>query len=782
MNMKLFIERVLWIFIFAAVTTKVVSYELFDGLPASETGLPEGETEEVFRPDQPAEHVMDLLRRIQSGQEESGQLIEDHGVSSTQISGANSETEHQNQDYGSSVEEGDIVVPVVSLSPPRQSLSDPNDQLGDVQSGEVIGASGEPEGGSQAVMHAHSVTDGAEGGLDEGDLEEDGPGGEGGQPVNLVVVPFSERQQVYFLEHYGNLLSGLDREQARVETFQEWSRERGEIFSDTLFQELARQNLAIVRLPDESEEGNLQYYVVCVTCDHYLGRAESFLRFYQCQGVGHRSCLSRDKRKQQEERTGYRLTNARFSNNNYSSGDVRISSYSKCPPLLSDKKEALSNTGFYYIGLADLVRCYCCGLGLRGWKEDDNPPVEHYRWRPNCEHLLKKFNKQELRRSLIVMQHNQLASAEHQQTDSHRGVDQNHRAIDENRIAGTLLDMEVYFHPSLLQEVIDRAPSGANENQIASTYLDAQPDHERKNSQKHSAKPSDSEQLKRGGQRTEHSTSRPDPERQAHLNHSPVLRAAVASETREANQFKPKTEVKRQPGKTSVDRKPESKGNTVIHSEGGTVIESENGVQIGRSNRVIKHGAGNRKRVAIENEVYQAAENMIVEEFGQVNEELFNSIAVDAITGPKKIGAGDILKSYKEVLEKMGKEKSNGNHQQREVRISSGLRERRAAETSDMAVGLTDSERDAIAIEQFGQNYVRQLPQDELINTEMPCHLYEELINSGELPPIGDDRDDPDDRQVLDLVVQFNIDFFKKHHQFPSHQDVISYLESNQKQ
>jgi len=43
--------------------------------------------------------------------------------------------------------------------------------------------------------------------------------------------------------------------------------------------------------------------------------------------------------------------------------------------------------GFFYAGYADCVRCFYCGVGLKGWKPEDVPAELHARWRPTCQYL-----------------------------------------------------------------------------------------------------------------------------------------------------------------------------------------------------------------------------------------------------------------------------------------------------------------------------------------------------------------------------------------------------------
>ena len=59
----------------------------------------------------------------------------------------------------------------------------------------------------------------------------------------------------------------------------------------------------------------------------------------------------------------------------------------KCSKILKEKANELSEAGFfkpYNNRKTDLVVCFHCGGGLDGWKEGDNPKIEHARAFPDC--------------------------------------------------------------------------------------------------------------------------------------------------------------------------------------------------------------------------------------------------------------------------------------------------------------------------------------------------------------------------------------------------------------
>jgi len=50
----------------------------------------------------------------------------------------------------------------------------------------------------------------------------------------------------------------------------------------------------------------------------------------------------------------------------------------------------LAESGLYYTGDRDKVKCWYCGGGLQNWEYMHDPWFEHARWYPTCEHILQK--------------------------------------------------------------------------------------------------------------------------------------------------------------------------------------------------------------------------------------------------------------------------------------------------------------------------------------------------------------------------------------------------------
>ena len=71
----------------------------------------------------------------------------------------------------------------------------------------------------------------------------------------------------------------------------------------------------------------------------------------------------------------------------YADYPTRLGSYEKWPSEHVVEPKVLADSGFYYAGFGDCVRCFCCGNGLRNWEYGDEPDVEHARWYPNCKFI-----------------------------------------------------------------------------------------------------------------------------------------------------------------------------------------------------------------------------------------------------------------------------------------------------------------------------------------------------------------------------------------------------------
>lgn len=64
----------------------------------------------------------------------------------------------------------------------------------------------------------------------------------------------------------------------------------------------------------------------------------------------------------------------------------RINSFNDCMKESINAK-LFAEAGFYYLEDVDTVRCFCCGIVLEAWEDDDNPWFEHAKFEMDCPHL-----------------------------------------------------------------------------------------------------------------------------------------------------------------------------------------------------------------------------------------------------------------------------------------------------------------------------------------------------------------------------------------------------------
>ncbi|XP_053416121.1 baculoviral IAP repeat-containing protein 2 [Nycticebus coucang] len=85
------------------------------------------------------------------------------------------------------------------------------------------------------------------------------------------------------------------------------------------------------------------------------------------------------------------LETLRFSISNLSMQTyaARMRTFMYWPSSVPVQPEQLASAGFYYVGRNDDVKCFCCDGGLRCWEFGDDPWVEHAKWFPRCEFLIR---------------------------------------------------------------------------------------------------------------------------------------------------------------------------------------------------------------------------------------------------------------------------------------------------------------------------------------------------------------------------------------------------------
>lgn len=63
--------------------------------------------------------------------------------------------------------------------------------------------------------------------------------------------------------------------------------------------------------------------------------------------------------------------------------EKRLSTFKKWKGKL--KPEVLARSGFYYLSIQDVCKCFYCGAEIFDWTYDDCPIEEHYRHFRNCD-------------------------------------------------------------------------------------------------------------------------------------------------------------------------------------------------------------------------------------------------------------------------------------------------------------------------------------------------------------------------------------------------------------
>ncbi|XP_066586499.1 death-associated inhibitor of apoptosis 2 isoform X2 [Prorops nasuta] len=62
----------------------------------------------------------------------------------------------------------------------------------------------------------------------------------------------------------------------------------------------------------------------------------------------------------------------------------RLRTFREWPEHLKQTPEMLAESGFYYVGIEDQVRCFHCDGGLRNWETTDDVWTEHAKYFPQC--------------------------------------------------------------------------------------------------------------------------------------------------------------------------------------------------------------------------------------------------------------------------------------------------------------------------------------------------------------------------------------------------------------
>ncbi|XP_037697153.1 baculoviral IAP repeat-containing protein 3 [Choloepus didactylus] len=153
---------------------------------------------------------------------------------------------------------------------------------------------------------------------------------------------------------------------------------------------------------------------------------------------------------------------------------ARFKTFLNWPSNVLVHPEQLASAGFYYMGHSDDVKCFCCDGGLRCWESGDDPWVEHAKWFPRCEYLIRIKGHEFIRRVQASYPHllEQLLSTSDTPEDEnaespiiHFGPGENHSedAVMMN-IPVVKAALEMGFSRSLVKQTVQSKILTAGEN------------------------------------------------------------------------------------------------------------------------------------------------------------------------------------------------------------------------------------------------------------------------------------------------------------------------------
>ncbi|XP_062577366.1 uncharacterized protein LOC134239213 [Saccostrea cucullata] len=73
----------------------------------------------------------------------------------------------------------------------------------------------------------------------------------------------------------------------------------------------------------------------------------------------------------------------------------RLATFHNWPPYLRQRPMDLADSGFYYTGRIDCVRCPFCNISLKQWESSDIPLEEHARHSPECKFVQQYRQRQQ---------------------------------------------------------------------------------------------------------------------------------------------------------------------------------------------------------------------------------------------------------------------------------------------------------------------------------------------------------------------------------------------------
>ncbi|XP_053391443.1 inhibitor of apoptosis protein-like [Mercenaria mercenaria] len=130
----------------------------------------------------------------------------------------------------------------------------------------------------------------------------------------------------------------------------------------------------------------------------------------------------------------------------YTSKTVRVTSFNDCGDIVIPP-DSLADSGFFYAGFGDCVRCFQCGVGLRHWSEEDDQWIEHSRWSKDCAFVRQMRSQEFVNLVQMAVQYSQ-NQTENEQTSEENTTGTNQEAPDSD-------DIENLMHTNAAQSVLE---------------------------------------------------------------------------------------------------------------------------------------------------------------------------------------------------------------------------------------------------------------------------------------------------------------------------------------
>lgn len=84
-------------------------------------------------------------------------------------------------------------------------------------------------------------------------------------------------------------------------------------------------------------------------------------------------------------------TSLHWSRSSMKSEIKRLQTFQLWPASVPVSPAELAAAGFYFVGPADTVQCFCCGGSLYNWLAEEDPMVEHKKFFPSCLYVQNKI-------------------------------------------------------------------------------------------------------------------------------------------------------------------------------------------------------------------------------------------------------------------------------------------------------------------------------------------------------------------------------------------------------